>query len=491
MTQEKSLIKKFRTKDKNYIYDATSNNIFLVNKTIFNNFEVFSEIKSKDELKKKNFLNKSEVEEEYDKYKKKVNEGYFSYKRPVISFSINSVSDIQKELDSGLKQLILELTENCNFRCKYCVYSGKYKKTRVHKKKDMSFSTLKKAIDFFIQRSDKNKRGGSCIGFYGGEPLLKFDLIKKAIEYVSCKNIRFTITTNGSLLNREIINYFIKNNVSITLSLDGPEIIHDRYRVYPDGSGTFKQIFKNILLINEIDKNFFKNKVLFNIVIAPPYNFTEIVDFFYRNQEIDFGPNKINISPVDSYQTSFFKDMNLEDHKYMKLKLLNTFFNKYKYSLIKDEHDQLNIEKILFDKDFYIIKSREMGFLGEKYPPQGMCFPGKRRLFVNTDGKFFMCERTGNNFEIGDIEHGFYYKLIYNFLISYEEFFRECKDCWAIRLCDKCFNSVRNGENLDKERKEEFCEIKKLNVERNLIAFCEIIEKNPNAFDHLNNFKLM
>ncbi len=486
MHQEKPFIKKFSTQEKNYIYDVTSNAILLVEKNIFDNFEVFSKIKSKGDIKNIKCLdNLLEIEEGYEKYKKKLKEGYFSCKRPIISFDINSISDVKKELNSGLNHLILEVTENCNYRCKYCVYSGKYKKERKHRNKDMSFYVLKKAIDFFIQKVDNNKKEGSCIGFYGGEPLLKFSLIKKAIEYVSNEHIRFTLTTNGSLLNREIINYFIKNNVSIVISLDGPEKIHDRYRVYPDGSGTFRQIFKNILLINEIDENYFKNEVLFNIVIAPPYNFGEIIDFFYRNKEIDIVPSKLNFTPVDSYQTSFFKDMGLDDQKYMKLEIINTFFNKYKHSLVNQKHDQLNIEKKLFDKDFHIIRSREMRFLGEKYPPQGMCFPGKRRLFVNTDGKFYICERTGNHFEIGDIEQGFYYELIYKFLIKYEEFFKECKDCWALRLCDKCFNSIRNGKNFDKNRKVEMCKNKKYNIERNLIAFCEIMEKNPNAFDYL------
>ena len=116
---------------------------------------------------------------------------------------------------SGIKQLILMITEECNFRCKYCIYSEMYSYSRNHSSKFMTWNVAQKAIDYYMEFNRKsleyNPTLSPCVGFYGGEALLNWDLVVKAVEYIEnvyhkeFNNILYTITTNGSLLCYRII----------------------------------------------------------------------------------------------------------------------------------------------------------------------------------------------------------------------------------------------------------------------------------------------
>lgn len=115
---------------------------------------------------------------------------------------------LENMYNDNLKGIILQVTQNCNLRCKYCVYSGSYV-NRHHNNKRMTLNTAKAAIDFFWSHSSKSNN--LSFGFYGGEPLLEFELIKETVKYIKEKFIgkkyTFTITTNATLLEEEQIHF--------------------------------------------------------------------------------------------------------------------------------------------------------------------------------------------------------------------------------------------------------------------------------------------
>ena len=115
-----------------------------------------------------------------------------------------------------LTKITVQLTQNCNFRCKYCIYSETHNtRQRSHSTERMTWETAKKAIDFLREHSVDSPEVN--IGFYGGEPLLEFPLLKKAVEYseqqFEGKKLTFNITTNGTLLNDEMIYFFQEHDV--------------------------------------------------------------------------------------------------------------------------------------------------------------------------------------------------------------------------------------------------------------------------------------
>lgn len=142
-----------------------------------------------------------------------------------------------------VKALCLHVSHDCNMRCKYCFAStGDFGGERSL----MNLETAKRAIDFVVKKS--GKRRNIEIDFFGGEPLMAFDVVRGTVEYACAiekehnKNFRFTITTNGLLLNAENILYINENMSNIVLSLDGRKEVNDRLRVLPNGSGTYDAI---------------------------------------------------------------------------------------------------------------------------------------------------------------------------------------------------------------------------------------------------------
>ncbi len=142
-----------------------------------------------------------------------------------------------------VKALCLHIAHDCNLKCKYCfAEEGEY-----HGKRElMSLEVGKKAIDFLIKASGTRKN--LEVDFFGGEPLMNFDVVKGIVEYARSiekengKNFRFTITTNGILLNDEIMDYINKNMHNVVLSIDGRKEVNDRMRVRAGGQGSYDAI---------------------------------------------------------------------------------------------------------------------------------------------------------------------------------------------------------------------------------------------------------
>ena len=176
------------------------------------------------------------------------------------------------------QHLMLQVTQQCNLRCEYCAYSGMYD-NRVHSNKRMTFALAKRSIDFFIDHSRESKR--VTFGFYGGEPLLEFSLIKQCIEYIENqmegKEIHYAITTNGTLLNDEIGEYFAKHNISLAISLDGSKKEHDLHRKFRNGKGSFDVIMNNIKRIKERYPEYGKN-IVFVPVVTPNASLAHVIE---------------------------------------------------------------------------------------------------------------------------------------------------------------------------------------------------------------------
>ena len=142
-----------------------------------------------------------------------------------------------------VKALCLHVAHTCNLNCEYCFASqGKYHGKRAL----MSFETGKRALDFLMDHS--GKRHNLEVDFFGGEPLMNFDVVKKLVAYARSvekergKNFRFTLTTNGMLIDDEVIDFANKECSNVVLSLDGRKEIHDKYRVDYKGRGSFDVI---------------------------------------------------------------------------------------------------------------------------------------------------------------------------------------------------------------------------------------------------------
>lgn len=152
-------------------------------------------------------------------------------------------ADVLKNKNSGIKALCLHVAHTCNLNCSYCFAAqGKYQGERAL----MSFEVGKRALDFLIENSGNRKN--LEVDFFGGEPLMNFDVVKKLVEYARSiekehsKNFRFTLTTNGVLIDDDVIDFCNREMNNVVLSLDGRKEVHDRLRKDYKGNGSYDLI---------------------------------------------------------------------------------------------------------------------------------------------------------------------------------------------------------------------------------------------------------
>jgi uncharacterized protein len=140
-------------------------------------------------------------------------------------------------------KVTLSLTHRCNLACRYC-YSGRARKP------DMSLATAEKIVDFALGITPSGQSTDFC--FFGGEPFLCFDLMKDITAYIReqqrarGKSARLSVTTNGTILTRSILDFVKQENVGLCISIDGPAHVHDLNRCWHDGRGSFAQVVHNL-----------------------------------------------------------------------------------------------------------------------------------------------------------------------------------------------------------------------------------------------------
>ena len=404
-----------------------------------------------------------------------IEKGYLSNVRPE-KIEMQETNIIPYYLNNRLEKLTLQVTQQCNFCCSYCPYSlGDDSYYHTHNSKHMTWEVAKKAIDFFIKRT----RDTSVInfGFYGGEPLLQYDLIKKCIIYIKeqleGRNVTFTMTTNGSLLTSERIKFLIDNNVAITVSFDGPREIQNKNRKHKsDGSGTFDDVYNKLMEIKKENPDYYK-KIAFNCVVDPANDCGKINQFF-----------SCDVFKDKSIQTPLVYPIN-ERRLYYSEKFIDNYkFDTVAAMLAKAEIVPLSKLTVLAKNTYYALEWFEKGLspkleLPRKIGHSGPCKPGIMRLFVTCDGSFYPCEKIDDCsqlLKIGSIADGLNEERIKNIYNLFHVNDNRCRNCWNLLHCNICARSVvydnKVSEKLYKTACDESCNSTEKNMKK-IIAIRE------------------
>ena len=191
-----------------------------------------------------------------------------------------------------VKSLCLHIAHDCNLRCGYCFAgTGDFG----HDRGLMTKEVGEQAIEFVIQNC--GNRIHSEVDFFGGEPLMNMEVVKHLVSYIrrrekeTGKIFKLTLTTNATLLNDDIINYLNTNNISLVLSIDGRQNVHDRMRPYPNGAGSYEQVMRNIKKM--VDSRDGQNYYLRGTYTAYNLDFAkDVIDM------ADRGFKELSIEPV-------------------------------------------------------------------------------------------------------------------------------------------------------------------------------------------------
>ncbi len=190
-----------------------------------------------------------------------------------------------------IKAMCLNVSHNCNLACTYCFADGG---TYCGERQTMSYETAKAAIDMLVEAS--GSRRNLEVDFFGGEPMLDFDVVKKTVLYARSlekahnKKFRFTITTNAFKLTDDDIDFFNEQMYNVVISVDGRPEVHDRVRKTVGGQPTHDTVIKNALRFKERRKGQYYVRGTFT-----RYNLDFCSDVLYLN---DLGFDQISIEPV-------------------------------------------------------------------------------------------------------------------------------------------------------------------------------------------------
>lgn len=489
MTYTKTFIF-FKTTSNTYVFDDTTGLIIQIPPKLVALEKIFREACDPTELYNK----LSEVEKSEHSYGHYIemlkvlisNYGAFFRDPDAIEIEPPNEDLVRKEIaKAGFYELILNVTERCNLRCRYCVYSGIYENQRLHSSKDMNIRTAKKAVDLYFtyikEGAKYNPLRYPVIGFYGGEPLLNFDLIRKIVNYIEDTyadyNVLYTITTNGTLLNEEIIKLIIEKGFGIFISLDGSPQEHNRNRVFADGSGSFDIVYDNIRKIKTVAPHC----ILFALAVYDAYTDLQAVKKFFDDPEI---AKLIRLMRIDKVREYFIKPNHIElihtsEHQMSQLaELREKFLEEY---VRNSKFGSSPFYDALFGMPTVLTFYRPLIFRTKSrlIPYTGSCIPGFK-IFVNTDGSLLTCERVGDYIVIGDVNDGLNYKAISNLVAEFQEtILSKCRYCNIAFSCPLCHEAFYNRRY---EFNASLCTNARKRLRELLTFTMSIYEKNPAYF---------
>ena len=505
-------VHKVQTDDNKYIYDVNTGEILRVDSIVWDIIDSFGDM-SKNEVvaKYKSKYKADKIIVAYDNIvKAQQKDGLLLSKRPEAKL-VYDKSYVAQSLQSKRRQLILNVTENCNFRCSYCLFTTNSESWRNHSKRMMSWETARPAINDFLQHCRVLPEGSGdtpepenippAISFYGGEPLLHFLLIKKCVKYIRERiggnRIIFAITTNGSLFEGRAADFLASEDFHIIVSLDGPANVHNRNRRTINGQPTWKVVVNNLKnFLDRHPKYTRKNPLTINAILSRYSNALEVDEFF---SACDLFPQWIaikagfEVEPEQGYFASIKPEKHLADG-------YETLYKKYLCNLIDGKINancnarEFSVQRTLFEQPYLAIHKRrfatpEYPCLPDTFMALSTCIAGVRRVFVSIDGNYYPCERLPacEQSKIGNIREGVNTDKVYEMLKSFVECTRDqCRYCWCLPICGVgCYADIREKAAFSKKAKEQTCALHRMSMHHRLTNYCTVLEKNPHAFDFM------
>lgn len=327
------------------------------------------------------------------------------------------VIDVKKRT-TIVKALCLHIAHDCNLACKYCFASeGEYHGDRAL----MSFEVGKKALDYLLENS--GSRRNLEVDFFGGEPLMNFKVVKDLVAYGRSKEeeynkkFRFTLTTNGVLLNDDVIDFCNKEISNVVLSLDGRKEVNDKMRPFPNGKGSYDIIVPKFL-------NFFKKRGEKDYYIRGTFTHNNLDFASDVLHYADLGFDKMSMEPVVAPPEAPYAIREEDIPK------------------IKEEYDKLAVEFIKRKKEgrgfvffHYMIDLTQGPCVAKRLSG---CGSGTEYLAVTPWGDFYPCHQFVGipEFLMGNVDEGITNTKVQDEFKQCNVYAKEkCKDCFARFYC--------------------------------------------------------
>ena len=413
------MIHQYKLHGNNIVLDVCSGSVHLVDDVAYDLIAIFESADKETVIKQiasqyAGKVSEKEVKECYNQVEQLKEMG-----KLFTDDQFESIAGKLKAKSSGvIKALCLHVAHTCNLNCSYCFASqGKYHGERAI----MSLEVGKRALDFLIENS--GTRHNLEVDFFGGEPLMNFAMLKELVAYARSiekqhnKNFRFTLTTNGVLIDDEVIAWANKEMSNVVLSLDGRKEVHDRYRVDYAGNGSWKNIVPKF-------QKFVKERGNKDYYMRG--TFTHANPDFLNDVKtmLDLGFSELSMEPVvcEASDPSALTDDDLQ--------------------IVMQQYEQLAelmIERKKQGKPFtfyhYMLDLTQGPCI---YKRISGCGSGTEYMAVTPWGDLYPCHQFvgEEKFKLGDIYNGVTNTETQNEFACCNVYAHpECKDCWARLYC--------------------------------------------------------
>lgn len=439
------MVHQYKNNGYNIVLDVNSGAVHVVDDLAYDVIALYEKM-TKDELVNElcSRYDREAVEEVYEEVRElEAQEQLFTrdiYERYITDF---------KKRQTVVKALCLHIAHDCNLACRYCfAEEGEYHGRRAL----MSFEVGKKALDFLIANSGSRKN--LEVDFFGGEPLMNWQVVKDLVAYgreqekIYNKNFRFTLTTNGVLLNDEIMEFVNKEMGNIVLSIDGRKEVHDKMRPFRKGAGSYD------LIVPKFQK------------AAESRNQTDYyVRGTFTHHNLDFAQDVKHLADLGFKQISVEPVVAPPSEEYA--------IQEADLDKLKEEYDNLAKEMIERHKD-----GRDFNFFHFMIDLEGGpcvakrlsgCGSGTEYLAVTPWGDFYPCHQfVGNEeFLMGNVDEGITNTDIRDEFKLCNVYAKEkCRNCFAKFYCSGgCAANSYNFHGKITDAYDVGCELQKKRVE--------------------------
>ncbi len=415
------MVHQYKLNGYNIVLDTCSGAIHVVDEVAYDMIELFND-RTKDELVSemmKKYGHREDVTEEELRLCVEDIKSLIAAGKLFTPDTFEDKAGTFKERSGNvIKALCLHVAHICNLNCDYCFASqGKYHGERAV----MSFEVGKRALDFLIENS--GTRHNLEVDFFGGEPLMNWDVVKQLVEYARSvekqhnKNFRFTLTTNGVLIDDDVIDFANREMSNVVLSLDGRREIHDLKRVDHAGNGSYDRIVPKFqkLVESRGGENYYMRGTFTH---ANP-DFTK--DIFHM---LDLGFTELSMEPVvcapDDPAALTPEDLEIV---------------KEQYEILAKEMIKRGKEGKGFTFYHYMIDLTEGPCV---YKRISGCGSGTEYMAVTPWGDIYPCHQFvgEEQYKLGDIWNGVTNDALREDFRSCNAYSREeCKTCWAKLYC--------------------------------------------------------
>lgn len=440
------MIHQYKSNGYNIVLDVESGAVHVVDDITYDVISLYEE-NSADEIisKLKSSYNEDEIRECISEVKELVEDGQLFTEDIYEPF----VEKFKEKRQTVVKALCLHIAHDCNLACKYCfAEEGEYHGRRAL----MSFEVGKKALDFLVANS--GNRVNLEVDFFGGEPLMNWDVVKQLVAYgrslekPNNKKFRFTLTTNGVLLNDEVMEFVNKEMSNVVLSLDGRKEVNDRMRPFRIGKGSYDLIVPKFQKLAESRNQ--TNYYIRGTFTRNNLDFSEDVKHF-----ADLGFKQMSIEPV----------VGPEEDPYS--------IREQDLPQIMEEYDKLALEYIDRYKKgngfnfFHFMIDLTQGPC--VYKRLSGCGSGTEYLAVTPWGDFYPCHQfVGNeDFLMGNVDEGIIKPEIVKEFGNCNVYSKEkCKNCFAKFYCSGgCAANSYNFHGTINDAYDIGCEMQRKRVE--------------------------